>query len=220
MPENHYSVVFCDNLEQSAVFEGSRMEVFLHLWNNQDTMHAFSVYDGEALSYVAAEDFVLKVKSESFVPKYYRMDPETEDVIFAAGLAAGMVVLEENPEDRSRLENDQHDWERERLLKNNRWCTVSGVQSNEGGSIFFLATYEDGTKSRRVTQHSRAWYVKIDSIGKSLDQVLELRNQIMDIVKQGLRSSRIDLNEVAAEDFPGRDEDLAYSVTTKIFDLL
>lgn len=100
-----------------------------------------------------------------FVDKFYRMDPETEDLIAkSTGLREGMRVLIESNGLRQDTSTLNEDWKVSRAFENNRWCVVSEIH-RYGADIWFTGVYDDGSKIRRGSFHvNTAWLVKLDSI--------------------------------------------------------
>lgn len=101
------------------------------------------------------------------VPKYYVMDPNTEDLLFdGSELRNGMVVLAAEPFIRYNTmdfaEGDEefqwgaNEW--------NRWCTVSRLVYPTTDIVEFVGIYADDTKLKRAVKLRRPWYVKADSI--------------------------------------------------------
>lgn len=114
---------------------------------------------------------------ETFVPKFYHMNPQTEDLLFdGTELKDGMVVLIEHSDLRGDLDTISiHPSHLERALKWNRWTTVSAVVfDEEKDQVLFIATYEDGTKRKFIADADYAWFVKKDSIpvGEPLAEVM------------------------------------------------
>lgn len=117
-----------------------------------------------------------------FVDKFYQMDPAFEDLLpDGTFLKDGMVVLIEDSLSRVEMDraiNDDRGYDMSRARENNRWCTVSHVQFRshpqidyESGRsiglnhlVSFVATYGDGTKTKRTYNVSYSWIVKKDSI--------------------------------------------------------
>lgn len=108
--------------------------------------------------------------NQDFVSKFYRMNPETDDLIpFGDQLVNGMMVLIESNDFRTRADRPLEDWELERALVNNRWCEVSNLRISPPRHdnpvlVEFIGVYEDGTKAKRAYSYSYSWYVKKDSI--------------------------------------------------------
>lgn len=100
-----------------------------------------------------------------FVPRYYRMNPKTEDLFTdGKGLVNGMVILVENPDSRAIIKStEMEDWEYDRALVLNRWCTVSELNV-VGGALIFVGVYEDGVKIKRNMSLYDSWLVKKDSL--------------------------------------------------------
>lgn len=90
----------------------------------------------------------------------YPMDVETEDVLYAADLAEGMMVLREANRDKVGP-----GWEHNNInaLTNNRWCTVTDLRFDED-TMYFIGVYADGYKVVRQCGQMAGWYVKKDSI--------------------------------------------------------
>lgn len=138
--------------------------------------------------------------NEQFVPKYYVMDPETEELVFdAMDLRNGMVVLIADPDERTRPElGNDRDWEMDRLLERNRWCTVSKIDvSPETNSVYFLATYEDGTQRKRQYSITQAWLAKKDSVESSNRRSEKVEQYIMAAVMDAIQ---VTISEGTSED--------------------
>lgn len=108
-----------------------------------------------------------------FVPRYYEMDPETEEYLpSGAMLRDGMVVLNADPERRAEIRNKMTEREIYRARTANRWAKIESyrVPSSPLDGVLpssikrFVATYEDGTKRRFDAETDQAWLVKKDSI--------------------------------------------------------
>ncbi|WPJ30603.1 hypothetical protein [Streptomyces phage Psst4] len=130
--------------------------------------------------------------TEQFVPKYYVMDPEIEEIVFdGKSLADGMVILIADPNERARPEKDlDGDWGQDRLLERNRWCTISKVTVEaEVNTLYFLATYEDGTQRKRSHSIQQSWIVKKDSVAASLDVTTERYMNVYNLVLDAMRES-------------------------------
>lgn len=99
-----------------------------------------------------------------FTPKYYTMDPETEDLLSDGTLLKnGMVVLIENDENRTTIQAELGESNSARAFRWNRWSTVSNVAVIDS-YVSFIAVYTDGTKRKLAAGVDDAWYVKLDSI--------------------------------------------------------
>lgn len=100
-----------------------------------------------------------------FVEKYYRMDPETEELIFGDQLEINMVVLRNAHEDRVELkhQNAWRDWERYKAFVENRWGLITDIRT-EGTEIRFIAMYADGFKAGRSTVAGEVWIVRKETI--------------------------------------------------------
>jgi len=105
--------------------------------------------------------------SWKLVPKYYRMDPDTEDLLANGNkLKEGMVVLVEDPMHREEVNIFMDEARFARALKWNRWCTITELTYAMASSplVRFVAVYDDGTKSKMSLSSQYAWYVKLESI--------------------------------------------------------
>jgi hypothetical protein len=107
-----------------------------------------------------------------YVPKYYVMDPETDDVIpTGEELKVGMVVLTELSAKRidiSRAVGSMSASEIEQLNVFNRWGkVVSHPVFDKSNTVYFVLEYDDGTKHQIQMNKYQAWYVKKDSLPDS-----------------------------------------------------
>lgn len=97
-----------------------------------------------------------------FMPKYYRMDGATEDLLFdSEELREGMVVLIEDSSYRSDIRDEMSGSNLELALKVNRWGKISKLRRTDS-MVQFIAEYEDGTKAKRAYPFDVGWYVKKD----------------------------------------------------------
>lgn len=108
-------------------------------------------------------------ESHSYVPKYFEMDPNTDDVIpTGEDLAIGMVVLTELNDKRIDIERavgSMSDSEIQLMRKWNRWGKiVSHPGLTEDNEVYFIVEYDDGTKKQIRMNKYQAWYVKKDSM--------------------------------------------------------
>jgi len=121
-----------------------------------------------------------------FVPKYFEMDPKTDDLLRKGSmLEDGMVVLLEMPalrvdivsEDGQPLSTYYNPETREQALRYNRWVTVSDLGWADGDMCSFIGVYHDGTKKKIEAPNDFAWYVKKNSLPKPIDYEAEQRDQ-------------------------------------------
>jgi hypothetical protein len=130
----------------------------------------------------------------NFVPKFYKMNPKTEDLLPGSGqLVNGMVVLIADPDMRERPENGESDWVFNRLTERNRWCTVTNFEITnkkycETG-YQFIGVYADGTKVIRMGNLSSAWIVKLDSIADAIKAQGDRHRNVHTIVTELLKST-------------------------------
>lgn len=117
----------------------------------------------------------------NYVSKFREMDPETEDLIAdGEDLKNGMRVLIADPMNRKDVSHGFNDslggvvveYLLDRAKERNRWCTVSQL-SYRDEIVSFVAIYDDGTKRKRTYNCSWAWFVKLDSMPKTLAEASE-----------------------------------------------
>lgn len=204
MTENHefnFIVVFKDDHTKPALIEGSKANVLAWLSERADPDH-YDVYHGSSKLYVSGADFLERAKSVKmtiagkyelkrvleFVPKYYMMNAETDELLpNASYLANGMKVLIENPDVRASEKDMQRDWGMQRALENNRWCTVTHLEfMDQKNMIRFIGVYEDGSKIVRVFGSDRSWLVKIDSVSESMAERTERYSNVRTLVLAAL----------------------------------
>lgn len=94
------------------------------------------------------------------VPHDYKMDPETETLLYADELENGMMVLVEDGRsvDTTRAYNNSN-----QMLNRSRWATVHRLRAEESG-MYFIAVYSDGDMCIRQSKATSGWFVKKDSI--------------------------------------------------------
>lgn len=102
------------------------------------------------------------VYENSIVPRNYKMNPETEDLIYGDDLVEGMRVLIDGSEQRGDETNTE--FHNASLPVRNRWCTVTRVRKAREGLVFFIGLYEGGHKECRETGAYAGWLVKKSSI--------------------------------------------------------
>lgn len=147
----------------SAMFEGSPTEVIAWLMTRLD-VSIYEIFDPEDKQYFSVKSFITAHNVLKFVPKYYRMNPKTDELIRnGSGLKNGMRVLIESPNAKVDTDEDLNTWEEDRALENNRWCIVEALQVDATG-VSFTGVYDDGTKRSRRWSLSHAWLVRKDSI--------------------------------------------------------
>lgn len=107
------------------------------------------------------------------VSKFYQMDPATDEIAMSGyRLCDGMIVLIEGDfmreltdEDRERAgyTSERNDYEKQRLIENNRWALVTQFEERRHHEqIKFVAVYADGTKHVRNYGESHEWYFKLN----------------------------------------------------------
>ena len=128
-------------------------------------------------SHKIAEELNMEEWDGEFVPQYYEMDPETEDVLANANMVLeDMVVLVEDPACRQEIHEGLQAHEVSRARMWNRWSTVTFPEirtSERGTDIFsFVAVYDDGTKRKISCGASVGWIVKLDSVPR-IDEIFQ-----------------------------------------------
>lgn len=118
------------------------------------------------------------VYRNSFVPKFYRMDPKTDDLLVnGRKIRNGMKILIERPWSREEVSlfysphpynifMNLDELQIRKAKKYNRWSVVSNY-SFDGTVVHFVGTHDDGTKDKYDIPCGAAWYVKKDSIPES-----------------------------------------------------
>jgi hypothetical protein len=158
--DNQYRVLRKAERTAPAFMEGNTEGTVAWLKMQKDT----STYEiwSESTGYLTVADFLNQVVN--VVPKFYDMDPKTEDMLPSGRyLANGMKVLIASSNTRSRTDDLSVDWVHDAAITNNRWCTVTHLEVINNHTRF-VGVYEDGTKRMRVAATTEAWLVKIDSI--------------------------------------------------------
>lgn len=179
-----------------VLFEGTRTEVASWLRERFDQSAEVEVYSPASQTYFRVSDFlalapqtsntravdwetlkeigkltpepIVPREVEQMVPKYYRMDPETEDLLKSGmGLRNGMKVLVGDASFRCEVDGFEKEDKFYRLLKVNRWCTVTELHVSgklSGNTASFVAVYENGEKLRRDYDVKVPWLVKKDTL--------------------------------------------------------
>lgn len=165
------------------IFEGTPKEIKEWLVRNPaywmgSTTRECVIRIGDTSTIVSAHEYLgngfhfeIKIEGRStvdlsqFTPKYYEMDPETEDIIpDGEGLENGMVVLLENENLRVDLSTaDRSEQKYYMARERNRWCKISDLRIS-GDMVRFTATYVDDTKRHRSYSLTEPWLVALDSI--------------------------------------------------------
>lgn len=200
--DNHYLVIFKDNRRSASPYEGHSTSVVEWLKEKQD-VSPYEVYSPYTKKYYSVRDFLKFIAFEDYVPKFYVMDPKTEDMLpNGRHLVNGMKVLFASPNERGRPEEmGDEDWKRSRVLKYNRWCTVTHL-SVDDVKTSFIGLYGDGTKVQWTEPMLRAWFVKIDSIEGSLKNLTKRWDDVYKIVKDSLsvESETMEVIDALAEE--------------------
>lgn len=184
--ETHLAVVSKIYPEIAATFEGTEQAVFDWLSSRAYPLDDYQVYDVNGKSYQDALEFLSSYKDLMFVPKFYRMNPKTEDLLpNGAYLTNGMKVLIADSKQRIDISRELRDWEEDRALENNRWCTVGGLEVGEP-IVRFIAVYEDGSKRMRSIESGTPWLVEIDSVRDSANLHTDRYQAVFDAVKVSL----------------------------------
>jgi hypothetical protein len=188
---DNFAVVLKSDRSIAAVFEGTRDQMTSWL-KAQDDVSAYEIYSPVTQSYYSVVEAVKKPEPlfpdyfRQFIPKFYTMDPKTEDLLFSGrDLANGMVILVADSDSRQNLKRLDADWELDRAFENNRWAKVTNLQVL-GNSLSFVAVYEDGSKRIRSCSVSYAWFVKLDSVPDVVlaeEKAAQKYNSVLELVK-------------------------------------
>jgi len=115
------------------------------------------------------------------MPMRYVMDPEVEDLLFdGTHLVNGMEVLFGH--DILRREPDLEKYHINQL-QYNRWMRVSNVTRRRNDIIEFIATFDDGTKTKISVAMSWGWYVKKLSIPEPTPSEMAFEKLVKDLRK-------------------------------------
>jgi hypothetical protein len=226
-----FAVVQSFGTESEVVFQDNADSVVEWL-KRQEDVSGFQIFDDSkpiGMKHVSVSDFLRQhIIPEIFsqlVPKYYRMDPKTEDMLpDGRYLADGMVVLFADPDNRERPESltDGNDWLKEKLLERNRWCKVTHFNiTNSGDTAAFIGVYEDGSKRPIRMGLGYAWLVKIDSIEESAVLVTKRAAQVQDLVQNAMTiAARVVTGEAPDETKADELTDTIEQTTSKILGIL
>jgi hypothetical protein len=215
MKKNHQCFVVRNNtVDLRSVFEGP-VDAVVEWLKEQSDVSGYRV-NADDRGYVTVGQFLLRYAFR-FVPRFYRMDPKTEDLLpSGAELADGMKVLIEDPDERAVIKDDMEDWELDRALVRNRWCEVTYLSTRSSGtSISFVAVYEDGTKRKREYSARESWFVKKDSIPDPVaaeEKEAKRYNKVYEIVKAELARHQ---ELVVLHDYPVEELSRHAEETTK-----
>jgi hypothetical protein len=105
---------------------------------------------------------------DEFIPKYYMLDPETEDLLFdGSKLRDGMVVVVADPAYRVPILEEMNDEALYLARMLNRFAKISNLVLQFLGDpdrVTFIATYDDGHKVKVTHPMEWAWIVKKNSV--------------------------------------------------------
>lgn len=200
-------------------FTGTKNEVYVWLSENMYGPDGFEVYDTENDTAQDARGFL--EDNNPFVPKFYRMNPKTDDLIpNGKYLMNGMRVLVDSSKQRMNRDSELSDWQEDRALEVNRWCTVGALEMI-GDSVRFIGVYDDGSKRMRSYTVDQAWLVKIDSVRESAnihtEKFSKVRRLVSDAVMFGAEE------EISIRTVGGSSEELNRGIdelTKKLLGLL
>lgn len=106
----------------------------------------------------------MDITNQIFTPRVHAMDPEFEDVVFGTDLQNGMIVLLQDSLMKGDPEYIANDYDKERLMKCNRWCEVTQFRiinrNDDAPLIKFMGVYSDGTKYPRTYDSNYTWVIK------------------------------------------------------------
>lgn len=158
-----------------------------------------------------------------FEPKFYLMDSKTEDLLpDGFQLLDGMKVMIEGSNFRVDVSRKMNDWQRDRALMNNRWCTVRDlVVLGNPESVRFTAVYDDGSKMIRQEYVGTAWFVKKNSMFvNDIERLPKQHEEVLELVKQAMgRSIKVNLLDLSKAKKAEALTSNALETTRKIMDL-
>lgn len=209
MDNSDFAVIYEGDRKMALpLFEGSSQSVFEWL-SHEGTPELFEIRDRRNKKTLSVNEFrkfvmglkkpILPVELDTMNPKFYVMDPKTEDLLpNGKRLTNGMRVLAGSPDNRERIEKYETDWVMDRLLEQNRWCTVSDLEVGDT-IVSFVAVYEDGTKRLRVLGLYLPWLVKLDSIpeeARKYNTVYESVKSALDKMSNYIEPTNYDSEEL------------------------
>lgn len=193
--QDHFAVVIKGIADETTLFEGTDAEVVTWL-KAQSDVSGYLIVDAKDGKGLSVKNFLTAFAVVQFVPKFYRMNPETDELLpNGRHLANGMRVLIENSSRRIDVSQDLADWEEERALKNNRWCTVEALEVIDAETSF-IGVYDDGSKLMRLHPTFTAWLVKTDSIRSSENMATDRYLNVLELVARAMET----VSEVLADD--------------------
>lgn len=201
-----FSVIRRYHADLTALFEGNADSVVQWLITQPD-VSGYEVYSPALRAYQSVDEFlrahVIHEFYKDLVPKFYQMDPKTEDLLYdGTSLADGMVILIATSDERSSLDDLNEEWRKDKALATNRWCKVSNLRvlkrtklmDARSATVSFIAVYEDGTKRKREYPVGESWFVKIDSIPDPVvaeEKDAEKYNKIYRLVKAAVDAAEL-----------------------------
>jgi hypothetical protein len=184
MNQDPFKIFSTTTISPFPHFMGTKEEVYDWLSKNTYGPDGFEVYETESNTAQDARKFL--EENNPFTPKFYRMNPETEELLpNGRHLANGMKVLIESPAHRMRVSDDLTDWQEDRALENNQWCTIGALEV-VGDMIRFIGVYNDGSKRIRTFQAFEAWLVKTDSIREVEDRKAQVHTLVSDAMSEAV----------------------------------
>lgn len=121
---------------------------------------------------------------DNLVDRRYKMDHETEDMIYTSDLRNEMVVLLGD----FGMRNDNGTTYAD---ETNRWCIVTRIRKDENraGYTVFIGTYADGTKAHRYFAENVPWLVK-KGTGPNHQDLLVSKLEILEIIGRTMDNKR------------------------------
>lgn len=222
-----FSVLRSDDFTFAAdlPFSGDSQAVVDWL-KTQSNVSKYFIWSSESSRFFTVKnflrDFGTPENHKNLVPKYYTMDPMTEDIVLGTELLAnGMRVLINDSSKRYTFEDvntcveSSKEMFEERLLTMSRWCTVSKLQVHtDNASVRFVGIYEDGTKRVRTYHRQEPWLVKIDSMSDVFNEEKDTKqyNAISKMISEAFVECE---GLVARHDYPAEEITSLVEETTK-----
>lgn len=176
-----FEIVTRTDDRRNVHFTGTRDEIaewFRNYQYNDEDLGPVEVYSpttgtyysvSEILALAAvkpnAEEPVIPEFYQHLMPKYFVMDPDTDDLLpDGKALRNGMEVLIADEQYRREVSANMGENQEYEARIANRWCKVTNLSYDDKCSRF-VGVYEDGTKFLRVYgKNTQSWYVKKNTL--------------------------------------------------------
>lgn len=152
-----------------------------------------------------------------FEDKFYRMNPETDDLIFGKDLKNGMLVLTSDPMFRPDLNHSVLTAEEKYAgRKWSRWAIIEKLEI-KGVYVRFIGVFPDGTKELFDRGAYAGWFVKKDSIPAKATESNDLRDAIQKRIQAAMIAQDALTYHNASVD---ETEKLSHNVADEIFKMV